>query len=85
MNTTQNVVYFMSTADHMKIGISKNLDSRIKQVQTGCPIQLRRVEYVVVENRDVALSLEKMLHNELRDLNTFDKWGFLLNKSGAKL
>lgn len=78
MNTTQNVVYFMSTADHMKIGISKNLDSRIKQVQTGCPIQLRRVEYVVVENRDIALSLEKMLHNEFRDLNTFGEWFYLI-------
>lgn len=78
MNTTQNVVYFMSTADHMKIGISKNLDSRIKQVQTGCPIQLRRVEYVVVENRDIALSLEKMLHNEFKDLNTFGEWFYLI-------
>ena len=78
MNTTQNVVYFMSTADYMKIGISKNLDSRIKQVQTGCPIQLRRVEYVVVENRDIALSLEKMLHNEFKDLNTFGEWFYLI-------
>lgn len=78
MNTTQNVVYFMSTADHMKIGISKNLDSRIKQVQTGCPIQLRRVEYVVVDNRDIALSLEKMLHNEFSDLNTFGEWFYLV-------
>lgn len=78
MNLQQNVVYFMSTQDYIKIGISKNLSSRIKQVQTGCPIRLRRVEYVNVESREIALKIEKLMHKEFSDLNTFGEWFYTI-------
>lgn len=68
-----NVVYFIHTQHHVKIGISKNIQSRIKQVQTGCPTEIRKVEYIVAENREQSLTIEKLLHNEFNDLHTFKK------------
>ena len=46
-----------------KIGISKNADSRVKQLQTGCPYLLELVHYY--EPKMFANKVEKIMHRSM--------------------
>lgn len=70
----------MQTEEFVKIGITNNLQSRWKQVQTGCPLHIYRVSYLSVGNRDEALSIEAELHSRLSPYNTFGEW-FIIRRS----
>ena len=48
-----------------KIGVSKDVEKRYKQLQTGCPYELRII-LVIKEGA----KLEKKLHNDLRKYKT---------------
>lgn len=67
-------IYFMETDKYIKIGITKNIKSRIKQVQTGCPTKIHTVSFSIAKTREVALLVEKKIHELLDDYNTFGKW-----------
>lgn len=73
-------VYFMATNSYTKIGITNSLKSRIKQVQTGCPIMIFKVNYIEVENREKALEIEKHFHKKLNHLNTYGEWFYTTNQ-----
>ena len=76
MENTTTFVYFMETDAYLKVGISKNIKTRVLQVQTGCPIKIHKVSYLKVDSRKEALSIEKAIHNKLSDFNTFGEWFF---------
>lgn len=67
-------VYFMESNNHIKIGITNNLYTRTKQVQTGCPVKIYLVSYIEVIDRETALKIEKHLHDKLKHLNTYGEW-----------
>lgn len=87
MNTTQNVVYFMSTADYIKIGISKNINS-LKQVSLRVENQsvfefkkeLKEKDVVLldIENKKSLLSSdlkkikEKLLLKEMEEVREIE-------------
>lgn len=73
-------VYFMHTDNYVKIGITNNVSSRVKQVQTGCPIMIFVVKFLEVKNRDEALSIEKYLHKSFKCLNTYGEWFQTINQ-----
>ena len=64
----------MRTDGFVKIGISSNVERRIKQIQTGCPLHIYMVRYWSVSNRVLAKRIESELHNALSDRNTFGEW-----------
>jgi hypothetical protein len=46
-----------------KIGISKNANNRIKQLQTGCPYQLEIVQ--IFEPKKFPYKVEKIMHRSM--------------------
>ena len=58
-----------------KVGISKNPDKRIKQLQTGCPFSINVVYKIETPH---ARKVESWFHQDYSDLNTSGEW-FLLN------
>lgn len=78
-------VYFMETDKHLKIGITNNIESRTKQVQTGCPVMIYLVTYIEVDNRENALQIEKHLHKQLKHLNTYGEWFYLFKQKVDKI
>lgn len=67
-------IYSMYAGNYIKIGITSNINSRIKQVQTGCPISIHKVIYKKALNRSEALKSEKNLHLLFSENNTFGEW-----------
>lgn len=55
--------------DQYKIGITNNLNRRIKQLQTGCPGELRAVALFYHNNRKQIEKYERILHNYYNKLN----------------
>lgn len=68
-------IYLMKTDRFIKIGItSNNIQHRLRQVQTGCPLDIYFVRYWVVGTREIATQIEKRIHFELGDRNTHGEW-----------
>jgi hypothetical protein len=55
-------VYLMKAAEKVKIGVSKNVQMRQKQLQTGCPDE---IELLKTWNPSDALEIESKLHSQL--------------------
>ena len=73
MDQNYTYVYFMTTVDrgntHIKIGVSINPDSRLKELQTGNPYKLKIIKTVPCLTRDAAYSLEGCLHQMAKVTN----------------
>jgi len=48
-----------------KIGVSKDVNKRYKQLQTGCPYELKII--LILKN---GANMEKKLHHDLKDFKT---------------
>lgn len=70
-NTTKQgyVVYFLKAGSHkkapIKIGYTKNLRSRWKSVQVGCPYRLELWGKIECDSLKQARKLERFLHRQL--------------------
>lgn len=64
-------VYLIRAAQFYKIGISADIDKRLKQIQTGCPIKCEYIGYIPCEDPDL---LERQLHREFADHKTHGEW-----------
>jgi len=78
METTQ--LYILTAGEYYKIGITKSIRNRIKQIQTGCPIDIRDVYFVEFDNRAQALEAERKLHTFFTEASTSGEW--FLSKQG---
>ena len=58
----------------IKIGMSDNPEKRIKQLQTGNPVQLRLVLSIKCKSRAGAFKLESDMHNLLHKMNIINEW-----------
>lgn len=67
-------IYIMSAGNTVKIGVSKNVEKRKKQLQTGCP-EIITIEYQ--RERADAYKLEKKLHRDLCEYRTQGEWYIL--------
>ena len=71
-------VYFIAENENgnygnlrVKIGISDNIQSRIRQLQTGSPYELKLMGWIESNNDRV---LEKQLHQKYASVNTHREW-----------
>lgn len=78
METTQ--LYILTAGEYYKIGITKSIRNRIKQIQTGCPIDISDVYFVEFDNRSQALEAERKLHTFFTEASTSGEW--FLSKQG---
>lgn len=70
MPTTKKV-YLFRAAQFYKIGISCNHESRLKQIQTGCPIKVEYIGCFQVANPE---KFERILHIKFANDRTFGEW-----------
>lgn len=57
-----------------KIGVTKNIESRLRQMQTGNPYPLHCCALIPCEDRREAYKLEAYLHYRLRKRNVRNEW-----------
>lgn len=77
-NRPKGIVYFIKAGENYKIGVtSKNLDDRIKTLQTGNAFPIEVIAHWVSRNYN---ELEKKLHNRFKDKALVGEW-FSFNKS----
>lgn len=69
-------VYFISDGEYCKIGVTYNLDKRLKQLQTGNPKELKIIHSIRTRH---PYELENELHNIFRTKNTRYEWFDILD------
>jgi len=74
------IIYTDESPNLYKIGITKNIDKRIKQFETGNPFEFKLFDFFVAEN---CRELENMIHKKL-EKNKYRKEWFLLNTEELK-
>jgi carboxypeptidase C (cathepsin A) len=63
-----------------KIGMTTgSIESRIKSLQTGCPTKISIVTFGGCESKSHAITLEKFLHLQYKDLKLVGEWFSLPN------
>lgn len=70
-------IYFIQCMDskkHIKIGVARNVQRRIDELQTGCPYELKLIAQMHLTSRTAAYSLESDLHRRLKRFNIRGEW-----------
>ena len=70
-------VYIIKAGKHTKVGISKNLQNRFKEIQTANPYVLELVFTKIVDN---AQAVEKSIHKEYSNFHILGEWFILSDK-----
>jgi len=74
MNT---YLYFIGAAgreDPIKIGITDNLEDRLRQLQTGASRPLKIIAQFPMESRQLALTAERELHSKYANYRLKGEW-----------
>lgn len=73
-------IYFIydETNDSVKIGRAKNVDKRLRALQTANPHELTILKTICVSNNKKAVQYESQLHNNFKHLNLKGEW-FIYN------
>lgn len=69
-------LYVLRAGEFYKVGLSKNIERRIKDLQTGCPLPIELVELYQVRLRgdERAYRLESLVHKSLKEYQTIGEW-----------
>lgn len=67
-------VYMVRADKWLKIGVSHNVERRLKTMQTGCPHKLKLIQRFPLNSKSEAFALESLLHNHLKDCNRRGEW-----------
>jgi hypothetical protein len=69
-------VYFVFNEDShaIKIGRAKDLDKRMKALQTSSPAQLKLLKSVQVDSAEAAQEREASLHQQFQDMRLTGEW-----------
>lgn len=69
-------VYFILNEDSraIKIGRARDLDKRMKALQTSSPAQLKLIKSVQLESTQEAQELEKTLHRQFAEIRLTGEW-----------
>ena len=67
-------VYFVSDGEFVKIGSAKNIESRMKQIQTGNPNPIELLAYVEFNSIYSARLFERSILNETSEFSAIGEW-----------
>lgn len=77
------IVYVMGREiGPVKIGVSRNPDKRIVEIQSGCPYPIEILYWVRARDRPNAFELERDFHEVFRDKRLTGEW-FSMNADDA--
>lgn len=83
LKTKNCYVYCLFSNGFVKVGITNNVDKRIKSLQTGCPTKITVFAIKKKQSRKLAKQLESEIHTELRAFRVMGEW-FLFNETVQK-
>jgi len=69
--TYDNFVYLVHASGHWKLGVSQNVEQRLRELQTGCPF---RVEIVKFWKSEHATKVERALHRRFAEHRMEGEW-----------
>lgn len=75
----KNYVYFISDGQYIKIGVAKNPDKRLSELQTGNPRKLKVICKIPVGSDREAFDLESRLHFEYQAFAKSGEWFNILD------
>jgi hypothetical protein len=67
-------VYLISNGTNYKIGIAKDVKSRLSNLQTGNDVELVLKSTIQTKDKAEALALEKQLHEKYADYHVRGEW-----------
>lgn len=71
-------VYFIQCGHEknppIKVGVAKNIERRIKSMQTGNPFELKLLCFIECANAKEAYNLEGFIHSELKNRKIRGEW-----------
>jgi len=71
----RHFVYIMiAGSNYAKIGVASDCIRRRKEIQTGCPLEVKIKAVYECLSRDEAFALEKFWHEKLSRFNTHGEW-----------
>lgn len=71
-------------AGPVKVGVTRNVGSRLGSLQTGCPFPLKVVHIFPVPDRDIALGAERAFHTVLKKHRMSGEWFDLSPKAAVE-
>ncbi len=79
MSQQAHYIYFITTVsekggDHLKIGVTTDIDNRVKQIQTGCPLPIKVDCLIPASSKQHAYDLEAQLHSKFAEYMTCGEW-----------
>lgn len=69
-----NYNYLISDGINYKIGITNNIQNRLKTFQTANHKKIKVINLVLSENREASFKLEKYLHEKYKKYNVSVEW-----------
>lgn len=69
-----NYNYLISDGINYKIGITNNIQNRLKTFQTANHKKIKVINLVLSENREASFKLEKYLHEKYKKYNVSGEW-----------
>ena len=67
---TDKILYIIRAKNHYKIGVTKDVQNRLKQIQTGNHEKLELIDTIEIINE----SLESSIHKNLKEHSTNGEW-----------
>lgn len=69
-------VHFGRKKAFIKIGISQNIEKRIADLQTGCPVRIKALTAILIK-KEIGLKTERAFHRALHDHQAESEWFYL--------
>lgn len=70
----KHYVYIMKAKGWAKIGVSHNVERRLKMMQTGCPLKIMIMNKFPFDSRAQAFECENALHRLLKEHRERGEW-----------
>ncbi len=76
LNHNVHFIYFILNRDSnaIKIGMAKNIERRLKSLQTSSPAKLELIRSMQVSSQEEARELEKSLHQKFEHIRITGEW-----------
>lgn len=75
-NFNNGIIYFISDTKYIKIGVTNNVEKRLKELQTGNPKKLKVIKIIYCEN---PYYVEKMYHELFKSKRKEGEWFDILD------
>jgi hypothetical protein len=73
------MIYIIRCLNYFKVGVASDLNHRLSQIQTSCPVKIDVVATLINSSKKEDYRIEKIIHTKYKIYNSCGEW-FLLSK-----